>query len=77
MLERELRILHTDLQTAGQKEQVQNWAWHGHLKPQSLPPVIHLLQKGNTYSTRAIFPNHKQFINGEINMQIYEPFSFK
>ena len=34
-----------------------SWVWHQLLKPQSSPPVTHLLQQGHTLSNKATPPD--------------------
>jgi hypothetical protein len=47
VLEKELRVLHLDLQAA-ERERVTHCTWLAHLKPQNPYPVTHFLQQGHT-----------------------------
>jgi hypothetical protein len=49
MLEKELRVLHLDLQTA-EGDYLSHWEWLEHRRPQSsTPTVTYSLQQGHTF----------------------------
>jgi hypothetical protein len=82
VLEKELRVLHLDLQAAGRES---DWAWLEYLSPQSPPPTAvlpptrpHLLQQGHTYSNKATpTPTKPYFLRVPLSVNLWRPFLFK
>ncbi|MGE9574399.1 hypothetical protein ACQP3C_25430, partial [Escherichia coli] len=73
--------LYPELQ-AGGKEKEKDSVWHGLLKPQSPPPVTHLLQQGHIYSNKTTPPNSFQVVllpddQAFKYMSLWGAFSFK
>ena len=65
VLERELRVLHPDLQEAERERVTGFWAW---AKVQAHPPVTCFFQQSQTYSKKATPPNPPEVVPLPMNL---------